>query len=80
MSMCKTTLTQGQLLHFVHVEKLPWQGWLPGVVQQVTCLSKLVRGKEKFMWTVTDVRPCTDAELTPVSVSCPKAMSCPMIM
>ena len=38
-------------------EKLPSQGWLPGVVQRVTHLSKLPQRKEKFMWTVTDARP-----------------------
>ena len=32
-----------------HGEKLPWQGRLPGVVQRVARLSKLPRGKEKFM-------------------------------
>ena len=32
-----------------HGEKLPWQGWLPGVVQRVTRLSTLPRGKEKFV-------------------------------
>ena len=32
-----------------HGEKLPWQDRLPGVVQRVTRLSKLPRGKEKFM-------------------------------
>ena len=32
------------------------------------------------MWTVTGVRPCTEANLTPGSVSCPGAMSCPGIM
>ena len=32
------------------------------------------------MWTVTGVRPCTEAKLTPESVSCPGAMSCPGIM
>ena len=63
-----------------HGEKLPRQGGLPGVVQRVTRLSKLPRGNEKFMWTVTGVRPCTEAKLTPGSVSCPGAMSCPGIM
>ena len=48
-----------------HREKLPWQGGLPGVVQRVTRLSKLPRGNEKLMWTVTGVRPCTKAKLTP---------------
>ena len=61
-------------------EKLPWKSRLPGVVQRVTHLSKLPQGKEKFMWTVTDVRPCTEAKLTLGSVSCPEAMSCPAIM
>ena len=54
-----------------HGEKLPWQGGLPGVEQRVTRLSKLLRGNEKLMWTVTGVRPCTEAKLTPGSVSCP---------
>ena len=63
-----------------HGEKLPRQGGLPGVVQRVTHLSKLSRGNEKLMWTVTGVRPCTEAKLTPGSVSCPGAMSCPGIM
>ena len=63
-----------------HGEKLPRQGGLPGVVQRVTRLSKLPRGNEKLMWTVTGVRPCTEAKLTPGSVSCPGAMSCPGIM
>ena len=48
-----------------HGEKLSWQGQLPGVVQWVTHLSKLLRGKDKFMWTVTDIRPCSEAKLTP---------------
>ena len=51
-----------------HGEKLSWQGWLPGVVQWVTHLLKLPWGKDKFMWTVTDVRPCTEAKVTPGSV------------
>ena len=63
-----------------HGEKLPRQSGLPGVVQQVTHLLKLSRGKEKLMWTVTGVRPCTKVKLTPESVSCPGAMSYPGIM
>ena len=63
-----------------HREKLPRQGGLPGVVQRVTRLSKLPRGNENLMWTVTGVRPCTEAKLTPGSVSCPGAMSCPGFM
>ena len=63
-----------------HGEKLPRQGGLSGVVQRVTRLSKLPRSNEKLMWTVTGVRPCTEAKLTPMSVSCPGAMSCPGIM
>ena len=63
-----------------HEEKLPRQGGLPGVVQRVIRLSKLPRGNEKLMWTVTGVRPCTEAKLTPASVSCPGAVSCPGIM
>ena len=63
-----------------HGEKLPRQGGIPGVVQRVTRLSKLPRGNEKLMWTVTGVRPRTKAKLTPGSVSCPGVMSCPGIM
>ena len=63
-----------------HGEKLPRQGGLPGVVQRVIRLSKLPRGNEKLVWTVTVVRPCTAAKLTPGSVSCPGAISCPGIM
>ena len=58
-----------------HGEKLARQGGLPGVVQRVTRLSKLPRGNGKLMWTVTGVRPCTEAKLTPGSVSCSGAMS-----
>ena len=48
--MRKTALAPGQLLRSVHIgEKLPRQGGLPGVVQQVTCLSKLPWGNEKLM-------------------------------
>ena len=55
-----------------HGKKLPQQGGLPGVVQWVTHLSKLPRGNEKLMWTVTGVRPSTKAKLIPAgSVSCP---------
>ena len=54
-----------------HGEKLPQQGGLPGVVLRVTRLSKLLRGNEKRMWTVTGIRLCTEAKLTPGSVSCP---------
>ena len=32
-----------------HGEKLPWQGRLPGILQWVTPLSKLPRGKDKFI-------------------------------
>ena len=32
-----------------HGEKLPWQGGLSGVIQRVTRLSKLPRGKEKLV-------------------------------
>ena len=60
-----------------HGEMLPWQGRLPGIVKWVTRLSKLPQGKDKFMWTVTDARPYTEAKLTPGSVSCAEAMSCP---
>ena len=48
--MHKITLAPWQLLHSVHIEKkLPRQGGLPGVVQRVTRLSKLLRGNEKLM-------------------------------
>ena len=48
--MRKTTLAPGQLFEFCsHGEKLPRPGGLPGVVQRVTRLSKLSRGKEKLM-------------------------------
>ena len=63
-----------------HGEKLPRQAGLPGVVQRVTRLTKLPRGNEKLMWTVTGVRPCTEAKLIPGSLSCPGAMRCPGIM
>ena len=54
--------------------KLPWQGWLPGVVQRVIRLSKLPQGNEKLMWTVTGVRPCTKAKFSLGSVSCLEIM------
>ena len=54
--------------------KLPWQGWLPGVVQRVTRLSKLPKRNEKLMWTVTGVRPRTKAKFSLGSVSCPEIM------
>ena len=47
--MRKTTLAPGQLLRSVHMEKLPRQGGLPGVVQWVIRLLKLPRGNEKLM-------------------------------
>ena len=47
--MHKTALAPGQLLLSVHMEKLPRQGRLPGVVQRVTRLSKLPQGNEKLM-------------------------------
>ena len=62
-----------------HGEKLSRQGGLLGVVQRITLLLELTRGNEKLMWTVTGVRPCNEAKLTPGSVSCPWAMSCPGI-
>ena len=80
MSMRKTTLAPRETFAFCsHGEKLPRQGGLPGV-QRATRLSKLPLGNEKLMWTVTDVRLCTEAKLTPGPVSCPGAMSCPGIM
>ena len=58
-----------------HGEKLPWQGGLPSIVQQVPRLQTLSWGNEKLTWKATCVRPCTEAKLTPGSVSCPEAMS-----
>ena len=75
MSMQRTTLAPGQLLRSVHMEK----SYL-GIAQRVTHLSKLSRGNEKLMRTVTGVRPCTEAKLTPGSVNCPRATNCPGIM
>ena len=50
MSMRKTTLAPGATFAFCsHGEKLARQRGLPGVVQRVTHLTKLPRGKEKFM-------------------------------
>ena len=60
-----------------HGEKLPRQGGLPGVVQRVPRLSMLPQGNEKLMWTVTGVRPCTEAKLTPGWVSCPGVSELP---
>ena len=65
-----TLLPWGQLLRSVHMEKtekLPRQGGLPGETKN-SCE------------TVTGVRSCTEAKLTPGSVSCPGAMSRPGIM
>ena len=39
-----------------------------------TCLSTLPQRNENLMWTVTWVRPCTEAKLITESVSCPKIM------
>ena len=47
--MRKTTLTLGNFYFFSHGEKLPQQGWLPGVVQRVTLFSKLPRGNKKLI-------------------------------
>ena len=47
--MRKTTLAPEQLLRSFHMEKLPRQDGLPGVVQRVTSLSKLPWGNEKLM-------------------------------
>ena len=81
MSMHETTLAPGQLLRSVHMEKsYLGKAGLPDVVEQVTPLTKLPRGKEKLIWTVTGVRPYTKAKLTPGLVSCPGAMSCSGIM
>ena len=68
----------GATLHSVHNEK--------SYLGKAWCCTmgnpplKLPRGKDKFMWTVIDVRPCTEAKLTLGSMSCPEAMSCPGIM
>ena len=48
MSMPKTTLAAEQLLRSVRMEK-SYLGWLPGVVQQVTRVSKLPHGNEKLV-------------------------------
>ena len=85
MSMHKTTLAPEKLLRSVHIEKsYLGKGRLPGVVQRVTRLSKLPQGKKKNnsceQLQASDRVPCTEAELTPGSVSCPRAMSCPGIM
>ena len=48
--MHKSTLAQGATFAFCsHGEKLPRQGGLPSVVQQVTELSKLALGNKKLM-------------------------------
>ena len=48
--MRKTTLAGATLAFCSHgVLKLPRQGGLPGVVQRVTCLSKLPWGNDKLM-------------------------------
>ena len=81
MSMRKATLAPGQLLRSVHTDiSYLGKAGLSGVVQRVNRLSKLPRGNKKLMRTVTGVRPCTVAKLTPGSVSCLGAMSCPGIM
>ena len=51
--MRKTSLTAEQLLHSVHMEK-SYLGWLPGVVQQVTHVSKLPHGNEKLVNSYRD--------------------------
>ena len=47
--MRKTTLARATLAFCSHKEKLPQQGGLLGVVQRVTCLSKLPWGNDKLM-------------------------------
>ena len=47
--MRKTTLAGATLAFCSHGEKLPRQGGLPGVVQRVTCLSKLPWGNKKLV-------------------------------
>ena len=48
--MRKTTLAPGATFAFCpHGEKLLRQGGLPSVVQRITRLSKLPRGKEKLI-------------------------------
>ena len=47
--MRKTTLAGVTLVFCSHGEKLPRQGGLPGVVQWVTCLSKLPWGNDKLV-------------------------------
>ena len=57
-----------------HGEKLPRQGGLPGVVQRNPPL-EVAPGERKTH--VNSYRPCTEAKLTPGSVSCPGAMVVP---
>ena len=47
--MRKATRAPGNFCVLFTWKKLPRQGGLPGVVQQVTRLSKLPRGNEKLM-------------------------------
>ena len=47
--MRNATCSGATLAFCSHGEKLPRQGGLPGVVQWVTHLSKLPRGKKKLM-------------------------------
>ena len=81
MSMRKTTLAPWQLLSSAfcsHGQKLPRQGGLPGVVQWVSRLSKLPQDNENSC----EQSQASDhtQRMTPGSVSCPRAMSCPGIM
>ena len=80
MSMRKTTLAPGQLLRSVHMEK----SYLGKAVTRCCTTGNPPRevalGQGKTHVNSTGVRPCTEAKLTPGSVSCPGAMSCPGIM
>ena len=75
MSMRKTTLAPGQLLRSVHMGKR-----YLGKAGYPLYNTEVAPGQRKLMWTVTGVRPCTEAKLTPGSVSCLGTISCPGIM
>ena len=53
----------------------------PGQLLRSVHMKKSYLGKAGYpVLSVTGVRPCAEAKLTPGSVSCPEAMSCPGIM
>ena len=67
--MRKTTLSPGQLLRSVHMEK--------SYLGKAGCPGTKKYSCEQL---TTAVKPCTEAKLTPGSVSCPGTMSCRGIM